>query len=54
MAALYSIMEDQETFSMQNINDSLPGRILTVLLATLTMAGLFYLVFAGLRSGTRS
>jgi hypothetical protein len=45
MAAPYSIMEDQETFSMQNINDSLPGRILTVLLATLTMAGLFYLVF---------
>jgi len=38
-------MESQEAIRMQKLNDSLPGRMLTVMFATLAASGIAYLVF---------
>lgn len=45
MNARYQFLEDQRLTKMRKFNDSLPGRILTVLLSTLVASGLTYLIY---------
>jgi len=41
----FNSMESQRLFTMRKFNDSLPGRILTAILATLVASGLTYLIY---------